>query len=220
MKPITVQEIMELGPCDDYTEERVKELWAGRTGLTGEEIRDLDIPIEDRGWAILSVLAKRHPWRARKLSRRIALDVAHIWDSPNIVWYYLVTGDESACDAAWAAARDAARADAWAAAWAAARDAARADAWADAWAAACDAASDAASDAARAAACDAACDAARAAARAAACDAARAAARAAAWDAAWDAFCDAAYDAAYYAARDAAWGKYIDWALDVMGDVR
>ncbi|MBO7775264.1 hypothetical protein J6352_16210 [Burkholderia pseudomallei] len=80
--------------------------------------------------------------------------------------------------AAWDAARAAAR-DAWAAA----RDAAGADAGDSAWAAA--------RAAARAAAWDVAYAAARDAAGAAAWDAARAAARAAAWDAAWDAARDA-----------------------------
>ncbi len=110
-------------------------------------------------------------------ARQYALSVAHLWDAPDAVLEFLVTGDENLR----AAARDAA--------WAAARAAA--------WAAACDAACDAAWAAARAAAWAAAR---AAAARAAARDAARAAARAAARDAA--ARDAAARDAA---ARDAAW---------------
>jgi hypothetical protein len=100
----------------------------------------------------------------RYFARTQAMSVAHLWDAPDVVAEFLMTGDESiraaardaawdaACDAAWDAARDAA----WDAAWDAARDAAR------------DAACDAAWDAARDAACD------------------------AAWDAAWDAARDAA----------------------------
>jgi len=91
-------------------------------------------------------------WR---FARLCALDVVHLWDAPDIVVRYLKTGDESIRDAAWDAARAAARFAARDAAWAAARAAARAAAW----------------------------DAARAAARAAAWDAARAAARDAAGDA-------------------------------------
>ena len=97
---VTVKDIMYLGPCDDYTEERVTELWDGREALSLEEIRELDIPIEDIGWAILSILSSRHPKRAEKIARRIALDVAHLWDCPDIVLWYLVTGDEESCDAA------------------------------------------------------------------------------------------------------------------------
>jgi len=72
----------------------------------------------------------------RLFARRVALDVIHLWDAPQIVREYLETGDESKRDAAG----DAARAAAWAA-WAAARAAA----WAarDARAAAGDAARDA-----------------------------------------------------------------------------
>ena len=101
----------------------------------------------------------------RAFARACALDVVHLWDAPQVVKDYLVTGDESlrasawaaAMAAAWAAASWAAARDAasWAAAraaasWAAARGAARAAAWAAAWAAASWAA---ARDAARDAAC-------------------------------------------------------------------
>jgi hypothetical protein len=120
----------------------------------------------------------------RYSARQFALSVTHLWNPPDIVLDYLVTGDDSlrtaAWDAAWAAARDAARDAAWDAAWAAAWAAARDAAWAAAW------------------------DAARDAARDAAWDAARDAARDAAWAAAWD----AARDAAWAAARDAALKEY------------
>ena len=76
----------------------------------------------------------------RRFARRVALDVAHLWEMPDVVRQYLETGDESLRDAAWAAARAAAwdaawgaraaaRAAAWDAAWVAAGDAARAAAW-------------------------------------------------------------------------------------------
>ena len=78
----------------------------------------------------------------RYFARMQALSVAHLWEPPDVVLDYLMTGDEVNRDAArasaWSAARDAARAVAWSAAW----DAARASAWA--------AARDAALDAARA----------------------------------------------------------------------
>jgi hypothetical protein len=105
----------------------------------------------------------------RYFSRMQALSVIHLWEAPDVVLDYLMTGDEeiraaawaAAKAAAWAAVRDAARDAAWAAvraaAWAAARDAA----WAAAWAAVRDAARDAAWAAAWAAARDAAWAAAR-----------------------------------------------------------
>ena len=80
----------------------------------------------------------------RAFARRCALDVAHLWDMPQIVRSYLETGDESIMAAA--------RAAAWAAASAAAWDAAMDAASAAAWDAAMDAARAAAMDAARAAA--------------------------------------------------------------------
>jgi hypothetical protein len=60
----------------------------------------------------------------RDFARRCALDVAHLWDIPDVVREYLTTGDKSLRAAAWAAARAAARAAAWAAAEAAAEAAA------------------------------------------------------------------------------------------------
>ena len=81
----------------------------------------------------------------RYFARMQALSVIHLWNAPNVVLDYLMTGDESiraaAGDAAWAAA--------WATAWATARATAWATAKAAAWAAARAAASAAAWAAAR-----------------------------------------------------------------------
>jgi hypothetical protein len=84
----------------------------------------------------------------RAFSRRCALDVAHLWDMPEIVREYLETGNEELRAAAWNAVMDAARAAARAAAWDAAWNAARDPAWSAAWAAARAAAWAAARDAA------------------------------------------------------------------------
>ena len=77
----------------------------------------------------------------RYFARMQALSVIHLWDAPDVVLDYLMTGDESlraaASAAAWyaasAAASAAARAAARAAAWDAARAAARPAAWDAAW---------------------------------------------------------------------------------------
>lgn len=111
----------------------------------------------------------------RKFARLCALDVAHLWDMPQVVRKYLETGDESKRAVASAAAKHAA----WAAARASARASARAAASSAAWAVASAAASAAARAAARAAAEAAAEAAASAAAEAAASNAASNAARAA-----------------------------------------
>ena len=124
-----------------------------RVELDGEILKDDDKVVARR---------RRVLWRVdgeevlQAFSRRVALDVAHLWDMPDVVRQYLETGDESKRSAAWDAARSAAWAAARSAAWAAARsaardaarDAARAAAWA-AWAAAWAAARDAARAAAR-----------------------------------------------------------------------
>lgn len=68
----------------------------------------------------------------REFARGCALDVAHLWDMPDVVREYLETGDESKRAAARAAARAASRA----AVRAASRDAAMAASWDASWAAA------------------------------------------------------------------------------------
>jgi hypothetical protein len=121
----TIQAILEEHPCEDYTEGLVTELWDGREALSVHEIRELNIPIDDRVWILSRLLYRLSTYRARRVARRIALDVAHLWDCSDIVWWYLVTGDKESWSAAWYAANAAAR-DARAAASAAARADARA----------------------------------------------------------------------------------------------
>ena len=126
----------------------------------------------------------------RYFARMQALSVIHLWDAPDVVLDYLMTGDEVNRDAARAAAWATASAVAWYAASAAAWDAASAAAMATASAAAWDTA------------------------RASAWYAASAAARASAWAAAAR---DAARDAAWAAAR-ADWHTLVADAFDLSLD--
>jgi len=88
----------------------------------------------------------------RVFARRCALDVAHLWDMPDVVREYLNTGDESLRDASWTAARAAARAahdaSSWGAIWNASRAAHAASSRDASWDASWDASRDAAWDAA------------------------------------------------------------------------
>lgn len=108
-----------------------------------------------RGHDKLVAARRRILWRVdgkavlRALARWYALQLAHLWDMPDVVRQFLETGNETlraeaedaaraaawdaAWDAAWAAA-GAATAAAWEAAWVAARDAAWYAAWYAAWA--------------------------------------------------------------------------------------
>ena len=63
----------------------------------------------------------------RYFARMQALSVVDLWNPPQVVLDYLMTGDECIRTTAWGAARGAARAAAWEAARDAARAAARAD---------------------------------------------------------------------------------------------
>jgi len=50
---VTVGDVMAWGPCDDYEREDVQRLFGRRKYMTADQILDLDIPIEDRLWAVL-----------------------------------------------------------------------------------------------------------------------------------------------------------------------
>jgi hypothetical protein len=136
----TVEDIMREGPCLSYPTSRVCALWGDAESLSPFAIALLPIPIADRMWVLGRLLFRLSPPRACRVARLIALDVIELWDPPDIVVWFLGTGDEQARVASWAAAWDtawaAARASAWDAAWDAARSNARASAWAAAWASA------------------------------------------------------------------------------------
>lgn len=53
MKKLTVEQMMSFHPCSKYPIEKVTALWAGREALTALDIISLDIPPEDRLWAVL-----------------------------------------------------------------------------------------------------------------------------------------------------------------------
>jgi len=162
MECCTVDQMMAFRPCgwdkdDDgkhYTPQRVAALWAGRETLTAMDMLDLDIPADDRLWAVL-----RPELIPEKMLHELACDFAaatlYIWEKkyPNDkrphntiavkrLWIRgEATDDELAAaraaagDAAGAAAGDAAWVAAGVAAWFAAGVAAGAAAGAAAWAA-------------------------------------------------------------------------------------
>lgn len=109
-----------------------------RVKCGGEIIKDYDKLVCSERAILWTIDAKKI---LRKFACLCALDVACMWNMPDIVRLYLKTCDEGLRDAARAAAgaaawvvaegaaRDAARAAAWDAAWDAAKDAACAAAW-------------------------------------------------------------------------------------------
>ena len=169
-------DIIALDSC--YDDERIRELVPELCRLS--DLLDLDIPAEDRLWAVLGLLPEAE-------ARAAGCYLIRVTTMPKRGGSVFDSLDDSRSTAAVVAAEahasgklsDDELTAAWAAAWDAAWDAARAAAWDAARAAAWDAARDAAWDAARAAARDAAWDAARAAAWAAARDEQIAALRAA-----------------------------------------
>jgi hypothetical protein len=128
MMKYTVDDILSMEPCAEYTRERLEKLMGGKA-LTPLEILRKPIPLDHKLWVGIEMLPSE---KRRNFACWCALQVIHLWDAPDIVVRYLKTGDESLKAAAWTAA--------WAAARTAARTAAQATAqaavWNIAWAAA------------------------------------------------------------------------------------
>jgi len=82
MRKVTVDDIMAHYPCDEYPRERVEELWSGKESLTLTEILDLDIPAEDRIWAVTRFLTDE---KNGQFARWCSLRVVHLWDCPDVV---------------------------------------------------------------------------------------------------------------------------------------
>ena len=157
----SVGDVVLWGPCSEYTERRIEELFAGRETLSAEEIFELDIPAKDKLWTVL-----REEMLPADMLHEFACWVAAIeshrerekgrepdprsWKAVSTKWAWLkgeATDEELAAGAAaaGAVAGVAAEAAAWAAADAApaaayaasaAAYAASAAAWAAVWAAA------------------------------------------------------------------------------------
>ena len=132
MKSVTFDQVMGWGPC--YNAEGIAELFAGQPALSAEDIVALEIPTEDKIWALLhnEFLTDR---QMHELACDFAERVAHLSDDPRVpaaiaakrAWLRGEITDEELA-VAWAAAWDAAWDAAWAVAWAAAGATAKATA--------------------------------------------------------------------------------------------
>ena len=137
MRRYTASEIMALNPCDEYPRERVEALIGD--GKTAREIASMDIPVDDRLWALIGLATPR---TARLFAARCATDALILaqectgeladvrsWNAVAVAIMH-ANGDATheQLAAAWAATMDA---------WAATRDAwaATRAAWVAAWAA-------------------------------------------------------------------------------------
>lgn len=136
-KAVTVEQVMEWGPCGEYTEERVRKLFKGRRRVTALDVLPMWIPLDDRFWVVLREdmidartlrlfacdCAERALQRERKHGRE---PDRRSWDAVAVSRRYAMgKATNRELTAARAAARNAARYAAWAAsdaAWYAARD--------------------------------------------------------------------------------------------------
>ena len=69
-----IDDVLALGPCEDYTPGRLTELFAGRSALTLPEALDLPIPAADRVWfgARAMTPEQRVAWTERVVRRFLA----------------------------------------------------------------------------------------------------------------------------------------------------
>ena len=126
----TVKDIMREGPCEAYSRSRVRALWGWSESLSPADIARLPIPIAGRMWALWHLLFRLSPPRACRVARLVAFDVLDLWDPPDIVVWFLGTGDEQARATAQAESRT--NWDAWGFSWetwSSPRNFARASVW-------------------------------------------------------------------------------------------
>jgi hypothetical protein len=133
MRYWTIDEMQAERPCEEYTRERITELWAGRERLTLMEVLDLPIPAKDIVWVICRNNAltpdQLAEWMERIVTRAIRLHVLNCGIPAVEEWArnWLDGTDRSsesakaarAATEAWEAAKAARAAAAPAAAWAA-----------------------------------------------------------------------------------------------------
>ena len=125
---VTIKQVLSWGPCENYTRERIEELFTGRKTVAVQDILSMDIPARDRLWAVLreelvpaTILHEFMCWcaeqalvREREAGREpdprswAAIEAKRAWLRGEIDGKVLA----AARDAAWAAA---ARDAAWAA---------------------------------------------------------------------------------------------------------
>ena len=55
MKKVDIKTVMSWNPCSSYTEDRIKKLFGRLKTLSVKQILDLDIPHNDKLWAVLRV---------------------------------------------------------------------------------------------------------------------------------------------------------------------
>jgi len=48
----TIEDIQKLKPCEEYTREKLENLWEGKESLALREILELTIPIDDKNWVM------------------------------------------------------------------------------------------------------------------------------------------------------------------------
>ena len=157
MPSVTLEDVLSWKPCGGYEEDRLLVLGDGRESITAADVLELDIPAEDRLWAVLrkemlpeplvheaacrfaevhlSKYEDKYPGDDRP---RAAIAAKRKWLRGEITNKQL----SAARSAAWSAADSAARSAADSAAWSAARSAAWSAADSAAWSAARSAAKD------------------------------------------------------------------------------
>jgi hypothetical protein len=130
MLSVTVDQVLSWEPCEEYTRARIEELFAGRETINVHDVLEMNIPDEDKLWAVL-----REEFIPAKILHEFACWVAAIalhkeresgrepdersWEAIEVKWCWINgRATDSELATAWAAAREtgAAREAAWAAA--------------------------------------------------------------------------------------------------------
>ena len=113
MKTVSINQVMGWRPCPNYPQKRITELFAGKEFLSWEDVVALDIPTEDKLWALL-----REDFIPDRELHLLACDFAekvlHLTDDPRcaeVIRVKRIWVDGKATYEELAAVWDAARAD-------------------------------------------------------------------------------------------------------------
>ena len=91
-KMYTIEDIQKLGPCEEYTKEKLKELWEKKESLSRRDILKLDIPINDKNWVIprlvsVDTVVKWAQWCATEAKNHAARAARSAYYTDTAAWY-------------------------------------------------------------------------------------------------------------------------------------
>ena len=81
MKTFTIKDLQKYEPCEDYTPERIAELFAGRESINMLDVLEMDIPPEDVVWIFSRDKLAATEHQQRQFALMCALSVLDLFEA-------------------------------------------------------------------------------------------------------------------------------------------